>query len=89
MKDKKKQEFLLLFLIVVLSLGMGVYFGNRIIVNEGFIGLDKIKEGLSKANTLNDVKKEYVRVINRTKKTKDNVIESLKMGALNKLGLTM
>jgi uncharacterized protein (UPF0333 family) len=88
MKDKKKQEFVLLFLIIVLSLAMGLYFGNKVVV-EGFGGIDKIKEGLSKAHTVGDVKKECMRVINRAKKTKDNVVESLKVGVLNKLGLVM
>ena len=88
MKDKKKQEFLLLFLIVLLSLAMGLYFGNKVVV-EGFGGIDKIKEGLSKANTVDDVKKEYMRVINRAKKTKDKVIESVRTGILDKLGLVM
>ena len=63
-------------------------FGNKIVV-EGFGGLEQIKEGLSKANTVGDVKKEYMRVINRAKKTKDNVVEKVKSGVLNKLGLVM
>ena len=77
MKDTKKQEFILLFLIIVLSLAMGVYFGNKVVVNEGFGGIDKIKEGLSKANTVDDVKREYMRVINRAKKTKKPMQEEL------------
>ena len=89
MKDTKKQEFILLFLIIVLSLAMGVYFGNKVVVNEGFGGIDKIKEGLSKANTVDDVKREYMRVINRAKKTKESVVENVKTGVLNKLGLVM
>lgn len=88
MKDKTKQEFLLLFLIILLSLAVGLYFGNKVVV-EGFGGIDKIKEGLRKANTVGDVKKEYMRVINRAKRTKDNVVESVKVGVLNKLGLVM
>ena len=51
MKDKKKQEFVLLFLIVLLSLSMGLYFGNKVVV-EGFGGLDNINEGLRKVNDL-------------------------------------
>ena len=88
MKDKTKQEFLLLFLIILLSLAVGLYFGNKVVV-EGFGGIDKIKEGLRKANTVGDVKKEYMRVINRAKKTKDTVVENVKTGVLNKLGLVM
>lgn len=88
MKDKKKQEFVLLFLIVLLSLSMGLYFGNKVVV-EGFGGLDKIKEGLRKAHTVGDVKKEYMRVVNRVKNTRDSVVEKVRTGVLNKLGLVM
>jgi len=57
MKDKRKQEFILLLLIVVFSLAMGVYFGNRIIVEEGFVDVSKVRDGLKNAKTIKDVKR--------------------------------
>ena len=87
MKDKRKQEFILLLLIVVFSLAMGVYFGNRIIVEEGFVDVSKVRDGLKNAKTIKDVKTEYMRVINSANKTKDKVVEQVKSTVLGKLGL--
>ena len=87
MKDKRKQEFVLLLLIVVFSLAMGVYFGNRIVVEEGFVDVSKVKDGLKNAKTIKDVKTEYMRVINNANKAKDNVVEQVKSTVLGKFGL--
>lgn len=87
MKDKRKQEFVLLLLIIVFSLAMGIYFGNRIVVEEGFVNIHKLKNGIQNAKTVKDVKTECNRVINNAKKSKDRVIEHVKSTVLGKFGL--
>lgn len=87
MKDKRKQEFILLLLIVIFSLAMGLYFGNRIVVEEGFVDVSKVRDGLKNAKTIKDVKTEYMRVINNANKAKDKVVEQVKSTVLGKFGL--
>jgi len=87
MESSRKQEFILLVLITVLSLAMGLYFGNKIVVEEGFISINSVRDGLKNAKTLRDVKTEYVRVINGANKAKDRAVEVVKKGVLEKFGL--
>ena len=87
MDSSRKQEFILLVLITVLSLAMGLYFGNKIVVEEGFISINRVRDGLKNAKTLRDVKTEYVRVINGVNKAKDRAVDVVKKGVLEKFGL--
>jgi len=66
---------------------MGVYFGNKIIVEEGFLNIKSVKDGLKNAKTVRDVKTEYVRVINRASRAKNRAIELVKKGVLERFGL--
>lgn len=82
-------DFLYLIIILMLTLILGISFGEKLIVQENFVNIKKIREGLNKANTVRDVKREGMKVVNRAIRSNERFIGGVRDNMLEKFGLAM
>jgi hypothetical protein len=82
-------DFLYLIIILMLTLILGISFGEKLIVQENFVNIKKFREGLNKANTVRDVKREGMKVVNRAIRSNERFIGGVRDNMLEKFGLAM
>uniref|UniRef100_A0A6C0FDK7 Uncharacterized protein n=1 Tax=viral metagenome TaxID=1070528 RepID=A0A6C0FDK7_9ZZZZ len=82
-------DFLYLIIIIVITIILGVSFGNKLVVHENFMNISKVKEGLKKAKTVRDVKREGMKVVNRAIRANERFVGGVRDNMLEKFGLAL
>ena len=82
-------DFLYLIIIIVITIILGVSFGNKLVVHENFMNISKVKEGLKKAKTVRDVKREAMKVVNRAIRANERFVGGVRDNMLEKFGLAL
>ena len=82
-------DFLYLIMIIVITLILGVSFGNRLVVHENLVNIKKVKEGWKKAKTVGDVKREGMKVVNSAIRANERFVGGVRDNMLEKVGLAL